>query len=1469
MTRFSRAVRRTGLVSAVALTLAVLPAAAVAQAADNGQVEQVNPTFVANTNSAASITFTLSSAPSSPAALLNVTLTGPAGAPIGETGNPTVSGSTVTATFNLSAVAPGLYDVRVADPSGSVDDYTCADCLRVLATPPTVTGVSHTTRGAGSPAASFTVSGTNLFEGVSVRFLRNGAADAQITYPSTGSLTVASGNRTVTGDLAVASGAQPGPRDIEVKNTDGQTALCASCLTIVAAPAFSSLSPAVAGQNARSRVLTLLGSDFQPTLKVDFFAPSSPTDKGGVTVKSVDVSGTDVATVVIDVGELGDTANVSRDIVLTNVGDNGTTRVGGALTITPEPSVSGLNPSTLDGSATEENVTVTGTGLTAAPVFQFSGTGITVNSYTPSSTNAATGGVLNVSIAPGASTDGRTLTITNPDGGRSTSGTVLTVNGTPTVSGVRPGSLGRGATNRDITIDGTNFDTANSGANVSVTIPGVTLTNVLATSSTTITAKASVPSNVDAGPRTVSVLNTAGGRRGRASCECFSVDTFSVDSITPGAVLNSASYRLAIGGSGMPAGETLTATLTRTTPRAGQDPIVFTGTVNESGTEFTGVADLRAVAPGGYNVRLSHGDTSGTCECVFSVVNETTPSVTRVTPSSLPQGASNRELTVDGTGFTHGTDVRFGTGVTKAGPVTFVDTRTLRVPVNVAGDAAAGANTVTVGVPAYGADSEASCSACFSVTKRPTVTSASRSSRGQGAPATSITLTGADFQAGAVVTAGDGVGVSDVVRVSATSITFTAAVANDAVPGPRVITVTNPDSGVGTCACFAVTARPLSSSVTPATGGQGRNGVTVTLSGSGFQPGAAVSFGNDIVVTNVTGSGGALTVTLDLRAAQLGAHAVTVTNPDGGVATCTCEFTVHVVPTITGLTPSSRGAGAVGETVTVMGTSFTPGATVAFADPAITVVRTTFVDAFRVDAVVSIAGDATPGTRSVTVTNADTGQSADCAACFTVNPRPTVSPADHTAQRNRKNVVATFSGSGFQPGTIGADLGEGITVDQATATTPTSVTVQFDVGPSASLGKRDVTLVNGDGGRVVCDDCLTITTARAFTISGDASPVSGAAQTVTVTAHVSSDQGSATDTSYTGVPVLFAAGDSHFSGGTCAAAVNGVSTCQNVRFGDLGPAQLNASGTGADDDLGGTRAVTVEPTALTFSPTPPASVRQGSPATFTVRPLAGVSGASIADYAAARTVHLTGHSRPTMALSCASEICTFSVTFGSTGRKTVRVTDDSSPNATTPTATITVSIPTAIPDFRVSRTTLVAGQGVTMKGTLRDADGRPLAGQPVRMYVSGGGLTRWHYWFTATTDSAGVFARRVTMTKTRTIKAVFLPTSATYSRADSRSITVGVATRVRVTSPSSGSTVGRSLVVRGTTYPSAAGTTVALYRRLSDGRLQWLRTSRVGSDGTLALSKTMSRGTYTLQVAVSKTVSNLRGTSPFFSVRVV
>jgi hypothetical protein len=180
-----------------------------------------------------------------------------------------------------------------------------------------------------------------------------------------------------------------------------------------------------------------------------------------------------------------------------------------------------------------------------------------------------------------------------------------------------------------------------------------------------------------------------------------------------------------------------------------------------------------------------------------------------------------------------------------------------------------------------------------------------------------------------------------------------------------------------------------------------------------------------------------------------------------------------------------------------------------------------------------------------------------------------------------------------------------------------------------------------------------------------ATPVSGAATPVTVTA-VRTDTG-ATDATWTGTPTLTST-DTHLTGVSCAAAVQGTATCSGVAFGDLGAQTLTAAGAGGF--LSGSAPLTVQPTGLAFV-NPPTSARSGTATTYTTRPLAA-AGALVDGYRAVQALSTNGKADAAPApVSCSGATCTLTVTFGKGGgTRTVTVQDTSTPSrsATTTTA---------------------------------------------------------------------------------------------------------------------------------------------------------------------------------------------------------
>jgi hypothetical protein len=168
--------------------------------------------------------------------------------------------------------------------------------------------------------------------------------------------------------------------------------------------------------------------------------------------------------------------------------------------------------------------------------------------------------------------------------------------------------------------------------------------------------------------------------------------------------------------------------------------------------------------------------------------------------------------------------------------------------------------------------------------------------RGQGATDRKVLVRGYPFASGAQLSfPGSGVTVESTVFVSRFKLVAKITVAQDAPPGIRGATVTNPDGAAGTCeACFTVDPGPKPSSVSPSSASRGET-LTVTVTGSGFQNPAKVEFGRGVEVDAVAVlSDAQLEVTIAIAGtAWVGARDVEVTNkPDAGVGTCFACFAV-------------------------------------------------------------------------------------------------------------------------------------------------------------------------------------------------------------------------------------------------------------------------------------------------------------------------------------------------------------------------------------------------------------------------------------------------------------------------------------------------------------------------------------------------------------------------------------------------
>ena len=340
------------------------------------------------------------------------------------------------------------------------------------------------------------------------------------------------------------------------------------------------------------------------------------------------------------------------------------------------------------------------------------------------------------------------------------------------------------------------------------------------------------------------------------------------------------------------------------------------------------------------------------------------PTVSSISPTS-GSGSGGTAVTITGTGFLPGATVTLGgtaaTGVNVASSTSITATT-----------AAHSAGSVNV-VVTNSDNQTGTLNNAYSYSApnpAPTVSSISPAT-GTTAGGTAVTITGTGFLTGATVKLG-GTSATGVNVVSGTSITATAPAHSAASVS---VVVTNTDSQNGTLAnSYSYTnPAPNVTSIAPHSG-PAAGGTSVTITGTGFLSGAAVSLGGTAATgVNVVSS---TSITATTAAHAAGAVSVVVSNSDNQNSTLSNAYTYVAAPTVTGINPPTGPIGG-GNVATIVGTNFVSGATVSFGGTAatgVTVAGTTSVTA-------TVPAHAA-GTVDVVVANPD-GQSAKLANGYT------------------------------------------------------------------------------------------------------------------------------------------------------------------------------------------------------------------------------------------------------------------------------------------------------------------------------------------------------------------------------------------------------------------------------------------------------------------------------------------------------
>jgi hypothetical protein len=249
--------------------------------------------------------------------------------------------------------------------------------------------------------------------------------------------------------------------------------------------------------------------------------------------------------------------------------------------------------------------------------------------------------------------------------------------------------------------------------------------------------------------------------------------------------------------------------------------------------------------------------------------------------------------------------------------------------------------------------------------------------------------------------------------------------------------------------------QPTVTSVSPSTGPTA-GGTAVTITGTNFAAGATVTFGSTAATNVVVVSSTSITATTP--AGTAGAVTVTVNNSGGRSGSLATGFTYVVGPGVSNVSPST-GPVAGGTAVTITGTNFASGATVAFGSAAATNVVVVSSTSITATTPAGTAG-------AVTVTVTLNGQSGSLASGFTYIGLPTVTSVSPNSGSTLGQTAVTITGTNFAAGatvTFGGAAATSVVV--VNSTTITALTPVGNAGSVTvavtNVGSQTGSLANG------------------------------------------------------------------------------------------------------------------------------------------------------------------------------------------------------------------------------------------------------------------------------------------------------------------------------------------------------------------------------------------------------------------------
>ena len=948
----------------------------------------------------------------------------------------------------------GNVDIVVTSTNGEVVTLT-GNYGYTYSPPPTLTSISPT---------NGKIAGGNLMTLTGTGFLGGASATVGGTTCTNPNL-VSSTTMTCTIPTHLAN-----TYDVQIMNTDSQSATLANAYTYNAQPVISSVTPNN-GVLAGGTTITITGSGFMS---------GATATIGGTTCTSLFVVSSTSITCTLPSKTAG-----AYNVVVTNV-DTQTVTMTNGYTYNAFPTITSVSP-TNGKLAAGTTITLTGTGFISGATVTLGGTACT--SPTVNSSTSMT------CITPAATAGVASLVINNPDTQSGSLANAFTYNPFPTITSVSS-SNGKLAGATTLTITGTGFMTS---ATASIGGTNCTLSTVVSSTSITCT----LPSKT-AGTYNVVVTNVDTQAATLTSAYTYNALP-TITSVSPTNGKLTAGTTLTITGTGFMTGATITVggtactvptvvsstsmTCVAPTSTAGLKALVVTNPDTQTGTlsnsyTYNAVPTITSVSPangptsGGTTITItgtgfltgatvSVGGTScssvnvvsatsitcitqATTQGTYSVIVTSldTQSVTKtsaftfnsftltsISPTSgiLAGGAT---LTITGNGLVSGASVTIGGTACTSPNVSSTTTMTCIIP-----SKTAGSYDLVVTNPDT---SYSTIVGAFTYKAFPTITTLSPTS-GKLAGGTTVTFTGTGFLTGGSVTIG-GATCTSLNVVSSTTMT---CLSPSLSAGTYDIVLTNADTqSVTKTNGFTYNPFPTATSISP-TNGKASGGTTITITGTGFVTGATVSIGGTACTTPTVTNSTTMTCVTPVKTGNT-TYNVVVTNADTQSVTLTSAYTANLGPTVTSVSPTS-GTMVGGTTITLTGTNFISGATITVGGTTCT--SPTWISSTSMTCVTPAKA---VGVNSIVLTNPDT-QISTLANSYTYTTFSLMSVTP-TNGKLAGGTLITLAGTNFVAGAT-------VTVGGTACTSPTVVNSSSITcnTPAKTAAIYSIVVTNGDG----------------------------------------------------------------------------------------------------------------------------------------------------------------------------------------------------------------------------------------------------------------------------------------------------------------------------------------------------------------------------------------------------------------------